>query len=206
MPTWPCPSSGDLNFDLLRDALTNGLEQAWRMTNGQLHGSFDNLAVLLLHYFLCRTPNLVLTHVSLARCTVSIWSCHCREVKALWSVRIMVHGTVGIRNLLDIPHSAAFWLHAPSTTTRALNIVCCPHGALTSSALKVKSQVKLTLRRGCPAWAVEAGCLFEGRETRAGPQPCWADLVFGMKNILEKHFRCFWLVVPFFPLLSLFSW
>lgn len=69
VPTWPYPSSGELNFVLLRKALTNGLEQAWSMTNGLLHGSCDNLAALLLHYFLCPTPSLILIPVSLARCT-----------------------------------------------------------------------------------------------------------------------------------------
>jgi len=56
----------------------------------------------------------------------------------------MAQGAVGIRNLLDIPHSAAVRHHAYSTTTRTLNLMHCPH-VLDKFSTSGESQVKLIL-------------------------------------------------------------
>lgn len=124
--------------------------------------------------------------------------------------RTTVHDTMGIGNLPDIPTSAAVWHHAPSTTARTLNLMRCPHGALTNSALRVKSHLaKSTLscciRGGCPARAVEAGCFWKQRnKSRTPALLSWFG--FQHKKQPGKRFRCFWLVIPSFPSPSLASW
>lgn len=66
----------------------------------------------------------------------------------------------------------------------------CPHGALTNSALRVKSHLaKLTLscciRGGCPAHSVEAGCFWKQRnKSRTPALLSWFG--FQHKNSLEK--------------------
>lgn len=155
-----------------------------------LHGSCGNLTALLLHDLLCLAPRLILTHVSPTRITVSLWSCHRREFRALRCRQDYGARYHGCKKLSRYP---------------LLNCCLAPYSfhyhksfkpdALPSWGLdKFSTQGEITgeidthllyQRVVLPVlWELAT---FESTETRAGAQPCWAELVFSMKNGLEKN-------------------